>query len=138
MERDDDEIRAGDREDEDRFLEHHVAAFLLVAQPQVVEAGRHDEARTEHGCERQVLPEFGHEQGQARQRDRAQRHRDVVLDPRELLHSAQVAEKSGSGHHDHPQAQRPDLALAEQLGLEAEGDRYQHHAREEQEAAVAL
>ena len=138
MEGDHDQERTREREDEDGFLEHHVAALLLIAQAQVIETRRHDEARSERGGHHQVLPDLGHQQREPGQRDRAQRDRDVMLDARELLGSAKVAEKRRRRHDDQPEAQRPDLALPQQLRLEAKSDRDQHHAREEEEAAVAL
>ena len=62
MKGDHNQVRPREGEDQDRFLEHHVAALFLVAQPQVVESGRHHEAHAEDGRQHQVLPELGHQQ----------------------------------------------------------------------------
>jgi len=115
-----------------------MAAFLFIAQPQVVEARREDEPRAEHRCQHEVLPELRHQQRQPGQGCGPKRDRDVMLDPRELLGSSQVAKQSGSGHDHQAKGESPDLALTQQLRLESERDRDQYHAGKDQKAAVAL
>jgi hypothetical protein len=61
-----------------------------------------------------------------------------VLDAWELLGATEVAQQSGSGNDDKAKGESPDLALTKQLGFEADGDRDQYHAGEDQKASIAL
>ena len=76
--------------------------------------------------------------GKPGQCDGAEGDGDVMLDPWKLLRPPEVAEQSRGGHDDEAERERPDLALVQQLRLEAQRDRRQHHAGEDQEAAVLL
>ena len=139
MQRDDDQVGAEDDDHEHDFLQHDVAALLLLAQPEIVEPCRDHKARAEERGDGGVLPQLDiREQREARQGDRTQRHRDVVLDAGKFVGPSQITEERRGGDHHQTEGEGPDLARPEQLRLEAERDRREHDARKDQKAAVAF
>src|ERR1700694_1379076 len=139
MNRDQDEVGARDHQDEHHLLDQDVAALLRVAKADVVKPRQEHEADPEGGRQNQVFPQLeAREDRKSRQRDGAQRDRDVVLDARELHRPTQVAEQGRRGDDDQAECQCPNLPLREQFRLEAERDRDQDHRGENQEAAITF